>query len=687
MTEFVQSVCPHDCPSTCALEVERLNSKTIGNVRGAADNDFTDGAICAKVGRYAERVHHKDRLLYPLKRVGPKGSGQFERITWDEALETVAQAFKQAEAEFGKESVWPYRYAGTMGYVQRDGIERLVNDLGYSKQHKTICSTLASSGWKAGTGAGWGADPRNMLEADMIVFWGINPVASHINAANLARKARKERGTKIVSIDPYRGHTAKMADLHLAPRPGTDGALACAVMHVLFKEGYADKAFMAARTDVPKELERHLEDKTPAWASEITGLSEEEIVSFARAYGQTPRTFLRIGYGMSRNRNGAANVHAVSCLPAVTGSWKYRGGGAMQANGGLYAMDKTLIEGSDVEKSGARMLDMSQIGPILTGDAEALKGGGPVKAMLIQNCNPVTVAPESAKVREGFLRDDLFVCVHEQFMTETAQMADIVLPATTFLEHHDIYQGGGHVYLQAAKPVIDPPGECRSNHEVICDLAKRLGGTHRGFHMTAWDIIDETVRSAGLKGAEAIYRSRWVDCSKPFEQQQFLSGFGHPDGKFKFAPDWSAAGPDGGKLPRLPDHPGLEDASDEERPYRLVTAPARNFLNTSFTETETSRKQEKGPKVLLNSQDCKALNVTQGDWVRLGNERGDVLVPVEVFDGLQPGVAVVESIWPNSAFVEGRGINYLVSADPGAPNGGAVFHDTAVWIKAEGAPQ
>ncbi len=685
MSQFVQSVCPHDCPSTCALEVERLDEKTIGTVRGAANNDFTDGAICAKVGRYAERVHHPDRLMHPLKRVGPKGAGEFKRISWDEAMETVAGAFKKAEAEFGKEAVWPYRYAGTMGYVQRDGIQRLVNDLGYSRQHKTICTALASSGWKAGAGVSWGADPRNMAHADMIVFWGINPVASHINAANHARKARKERGAKIVSVDPYRGHTARMADLHLPLKPGTDGALACAVMHVLLKEGLADREFLATHTDFSEEVERHLESRDPAWASAITGLSEEEIISFARLYGQTPNTFLRLGYGMSRNRNGATNTHAVSCLPAVAGSWKHKGGGALHSNGGLYAVDKTLIEGTDVAKQDVRILDMSQIGPVLTGDAMALKGGPPVKAMIIQNCNPVTVAPDSGKVREGFLRDDLFVCVHEQFMTETAAMADIVLPATMFLEHDDIYQGGGHVYLQVARSVIGAPGECRSNHEVICDLALRLGGEHPGFSMTAWEMIDSSLKAAGLPGADELYAARWLDCSKPFEEQQHLKGFAHPDGRFRFMPDWAALGPDGDKLPRFPDHAGLEDVATDERPFRLVTAPARNFLNTTFTEVDTSRKQEKTPVVFLHPDDCKELGVEKGGLVRLGNAQGDVLLPVEPFDGLQRGVAVVESIWPNKAFIEGKGINTLTSAEAGAPDGGAVFHDTAVWIKLDGA--
>jgi anaerobic selenocysteine-containing dehydrogenase len=305
-------------------------------------------------------------------------------------------------------------------------------------------------------------------------------------------------------------------------------------------------------------------------------------------------------------------------------------------------------------------------------------------AMLIQNTNPVTVAPESAKVRAGFAREDLFVCVHEQFMTETARMADVVLPATTFLEHDDIYLGGGHTFLQVARRVLEPPGECRSNHAVICALAKRLGAKHPGFEMTAWELIDATLKDSGLPNAATVARSGGIDRALPFDRAHFLDGFAWTDGRFRFKPSWLDLGPLGANMPAFPDHMAAIEDGDDRRPYRLVTAPAHDFLNTSFTETPTSRKKQGRPTAFIHPNDCAALWVGEGSRVRLGNERGSVVVHAKPFEGLQPGVVVVESIWPNAAFVEGVGINVLVGADAVPPAGGAAFHDTAVWIRAAG---
>ncbi|HEX6977689.1 MAG TPA: molybdopterin oxidoreductase family protein [Alphaproteobacteria bacterium] len=680
--EIVHSACPHDCPSTCALEVERRDAHTIGRIHGAAANPYTAGVVCAKVARYAERVHHPDRLAVPLRRVGEKGVGRaaFEPISWDDALDEVAERLTRAAQRYGSETVWPYFYAGTMGLVQRDGIHRLRHVMRYSRQHSTICVALADAGWVAGAGAKRGVDAREMAESDLIVVWGGNPVSTQVNVMTHISRARKTRGAKLVVIDPYRTPTAEVADIHLMLRPGTDAALACAVMHVLFKEGYADRAYMAKYADAPDELEAHVASRDPDWAAAITGLSVDQIVTFARLYGQTKRSYLRLGYGFSRARNGAASMHAASCLPVVTGAWQYPGGGALYANNGLYGLDKTLIEGLDALDRSTRVLDQSRIGPILTGDRRDLGDGPPVTALFIQNTNPMVVAPEHLKVRAGFARDDLFVCVHEQFMTETAAMADIVLPATTFLEHDDIYQAGGHTFLQVTKKVIEPYAESRSNHDVLCALARRLGARHPGFEMTAWEIIDATLRSSGYPDAETIYRNHWHDCALPFEQAHFLTGFAHPDGRFRFKPDWASLGPNGHKMPKLPDQMEF-DAPDAERPFRLVAAPARSFLNTTFTETPSAKAREKRPTVLIHPQDCEALGITDGARVRLGNHRGDVVVHARSFDGVQRGVVVVESIWPNAAFEEGRGINTLTSADAGYPNGGAVFHDTAIWIR------
>ncbi|MDA0305394.1 MAG: molybdopterin oxidoreductase family protein [Proteobacteria bacterium] len=682
-SEFLASACPHDCPSTCALEVERLDANTIGKVRGAADNDYTLGVICDKVSRYRERIHHPDRLTRPLRRVGAKGEGKFEPVSWDDALDEVARAFKRAAAEHGPETVWPFHYAGTMGLVQRDGIHRLRHAMSYSSLNETICVTLAQKGWIAGTGALWGTDPREMADSDLIIIWGTNPVSTQINVMTHVTRARKERGAKVVTVDPYRTQTAKSSDIHLPVRPGTDGALACGVMHVLFAEGFADRDYMARFTDDPERLEAHLKDRTPAWAAEITGLPEADIISFARLYGETKRSYIRAGYGFSRSRNGAANMHAVACLAAVTGAWQHPGGGAMYINNGLYNIDQTLIKGLDVADPSVRALDLSRIGPVLTGDKDALKGGPPVTAMLIQNQNPAMVAPETVKVLEGLRRDDLFLCVHEQFMTETAELADIVLPATMFLEHDDMYKGGGHVYLQVTKKIVDPPGECRSNHEVICALAQRLGADHPGFSMTPWELIDQSLKASGLPGADEAYQAHWVDCSKPSDEMSYLNGFAHADGRFHFAPDWAALGPDHAVMPALPDHMDNIDAAGAEHPFRLVTAPARRFLNSTFTETPTSQRKEGRPTALVHPDDCRDLGLEEGGRVRLGNTRASVVVHVRPFTGLQRGVVVVEGIWPNKAFVEGLGINALTSADPAPPAGGAVFHDTAVWLRAE----
>src|SRR5256885_2959777 len=468
------STCPHDCPSACALDVEVIDGQTIGRVRGSKLQTYTAGVVCAKVARYAERIHHPDRLLYPMRRTGAKGSGQFARIAWDEALDEIADRFTRAERQFGAESVWPYYYAGTMGLVMRDGINRLAHVKKYSRFYSTICVSIARSGFAIGTGKIAGVDPREMAVSDLVVIWGTNPVNTQVNVMTHAMRARKERGAKIAAIDIYNNDTMKQADIKIILRPGTDGAFACGVMHVLFREGFADRDYMVRYTDCPDQLEAHLKTRTPEWASAICGVPVEEIEAFARTVGQTKRAFFRLGYGFTRSRNGATQMHAALCIPAVTGAWQYEGGGAFHNNYSIWQFDESIIEGHDAIDNKIRWLDQSRIGRILTGDAEALQGKGPVKAMLIQNTNPVTVAPEQNLVRQGFAREDLFVAVHEQFMTETAAMADIVLPATMFLEHDDLYYGGGPQHISGGPQPNGPPRERRTNPEGMPGLRRPL---------------------------------------------------------------------------------------------------------------------------------------------------------------------------------------------------------------------
>lgn len=681
VVEKAFSTCPHDCPSTCALEVERIDAHTIGRIHGAKDQRYTAGIVCAKVARYSERVHHPDRLAHPLRRIGPKGSGQFERISWDAALDAVAEAFVKATQRHGSESVWPYYYAGTMGKVQRDGINRLRHVMRYSRMKKTICTGTADPGWKAGIGAYVGGSPYEISEADLIIVWGTNAVSTQVNVMTHIARARKERKAKLIVIDPYRNGTAEQADVHLCLKPGTDGALACAVMHVLFRDGFADRAWMAQHTDVPAQMEEHLKTRTPEWAAVITGLSVAEIEALAGDYARTQRAFIRVGFGLSRQRNGAANMHAITCLPSVSGKWQHRGAGAFFLNSAIYGLNQTLIEGLDVLDPTTRVLDMSRIGPVLTGDRLDLGDGPPVTAMITQNTNPADVAPDSNLVHRGLARDDLFLCVHEQMPTETVRFADIVLPATTFLEHDDLYTGAGHTYLQLGPKVIEPFAEARSNHEVMQCLAKRLGATHPGFDMTAAELIDATLKASGHPDFATLRAKKWHDCEPPFAQAHFLDGFPTPDRKFHFSPDWAAQGPLYAAMPVLPDHQAVIETTDDEHPFRMVTAPSRSFLNSTFNNTPSSVAREKRPTVLLHPASAAKLAIADGSDVKIGNRRGAVTVMAKLFDGVQPDVVVVEGVWPGSAFPEGMGINALTGADSPPPNGGAAFHDNAVWIR------
>lgn len=688
------TVCPHDCPSTCALDVQIVGGR-VQRVHGAKDNSYTAGVICAKVARYGERIHHPARLLKPLVRAGAKGEGKWQEASWEAALDRVAEAFLRAEEKYGSETVWPYQYAGTMGLVQRDSIHRLRHAKRYSCQYDSICTNPAWTGWVMGAGTLRGPDPREMAKSDCVVIWGTNAVATQVNVMTHAVRARKERGAKIVVIDIYDNATMKQADIPVLLRPGTDAALACAIMHVLFRDGMADWAYLEKYTDDPHGLEQHLRTRTPEWAEAICGVPADEIVRLAHLFGATKRTYFRLGYGFTRNRNGAVSMHAALSIAAVTGAWQYEGGGAFHSNSDIFGLDKSLIEGRAYRDPSIRSLDQSKIGRVLTNDPNELYGGPPVTAMLIQNTNPANVAPEQRLVKQGFLREDLFVCVHEQFMTDTAKLADVVLPATMFMEHDDIYRGGGNQFIHLGPKLLDAPGEAMPNLYVIEELANRLGVAHLpGFGLTAREHIDWMLQRRGLGSFETLKEQRWADVQPDFETAHFLNGFGFPDGKFRFRPDWTGTPapnrpPEGmgifgdhRSLPAFPDYVNLIEEADPEHPFRLATSPARNFLNSTFTETPESQSRERRPELMLHPQDAAALGVADGGRVEIGNHRGEVVLHARLFEGVKRGVVVAEGIWPNSAHERGEGINVLVGADAVAPYGGVGFHDTKVWVRA-----
>ena len=688
------SACPHDCPSTCALDVEILDERTIGRVRGAKDNSYTAGVICAKVARYAERVHHPDRLKHPLVRAGAKGAGQWKEASWEAALDLIAERFLKAERDYGSESVWPYYYAGTMGLVQRDSINRLRFAKRYSNQFDSFCTNMAWTGYFAGPGSLTGPDPREMAKADVVVIWGTNAAATQVNVMTHAVRARKERGAKIVVIDVYANATVRQADMGIVLKPGTDGAFACAVMHVLFRDGLADWDYLERYTDDPKGLEAHLQTRTPEWAAAITGLSVEEIEAFAHLVGKTKRTYFRLGYGFTRQRNGAVNMHAAASIACVTGAFLYEGGGAFHSNSGIFKMDKREIEGRAMQDVGLRFLDQSKIGRILTGDAQALYGGPPVMAMLIQNTNPMNVTPEQRLVRKGFAREDLFVAVHEQFMTDTAKMADVVLPATTFLEHDDIYRGGGQQHVVLGPKLIEPLAEARPNIFVINELAKRLGvGDLPGFDLDERTLIDNMNANSDLPQFDELKEKRFVDLQPPFEDAHYINGFKWPDGKFRFRPDWTGS-PSPNKppevmglqgdfqsIPEFPDYWEVIETADAEHPFRMTTSPAHNFLNSTFAETPTSLAKEIRPELLIHPDDAAELGIENGERIEIGNHRGELVLHAVLRAGQKCGVVVSEGIFPNSTFERGEGINILIGAEPAAPYGGLAVHDTKIWIR------
>ncbi len=688
------SACPHDCPSTCALDVEILDERTIGRVRGAKDNSYTAGVICAKVARYAERVHHPDRLKHPLVRAGAKGEGQWKEASWEAALDLIAERFLKAERDYGSESVWPYYYAGTMGLVQRDSINRLRFAKRYSNQFDSFCTNMAWTGYFAGTGSLTGPDPREMAKADVVVIWGTNAAATQVNVMTHAVRARKERGAKIVVIDVYANATVRQADMGIVLKPGTDGAFACAVMHVLFRDGLADWDYLERYTDDPKGLEAHLQTRTPEWAAAITGLSVEEIEAFAHLVGKTKRTYFRLGYGFTRQRNGAVNMHAAASIACVTGAFLYEGGGAFHSNSGIFKMDKREIEGRAMQDVGLRFLDQSKIGRILTGDAQALYGGPPVMAMLIQNTNPMNVTPEQRLVRKGFAREDLFVAVHEQFMTDTAKMADVVLPATTFLEHDDIYRGGGQQHVVLGPKLIEPLADARPNIFVINELAKRLGvGDLPGFDLDERTLIDNMNANSDLPQFDELKEKRFVDLQPPFEDAHYINGFKWPDGKFRFRPDWTGS-PSPNKppevmglqgdfqsIPEFPDYWEVIETADAAHPFRMTTSPAHNFLNSTFAETPTSLAKEIRPELLIHPDDAAELGIENGERIEIGNHRGELVLHAVLRAGQKRGVVVSEGIFPNSTFERGEGINILIGAEPAAPYGGLAVHDTKIWIR------
>ena len=675
-------VCPHDCPDTCVMTVEVENGKAV-KIGGDATHSFTQGFLCAKVNQYLDRVYSKDRILHPLKRVGRKGEGRFERITWDEALSTIASNFKRVIAESGAQSILPYSYAGNMGLIHFGSLDRrFFGSIGASLLERTICSEAGFQGYKAVMGATIGFDPEAVGNAKLIVAWGANIVSSNVHFWPFVEAARKN-GTRLVVIDPYRSRTAEKADWHIAPLPGTDGALALAVMHVLFRDGLVDDDYITKFTHGVDGLKGRAHDWSPERAARETGLDIATIESFAREYGTTRPSAIRVNYGLNRVAGGGNAVRLVACLPALVGDWRHVGGGVQLSSSGTYPLAMPRLQKPEMNQPGLRSLNMSALGDALRPDLDP-----PVKALYVYNSNPAAVAPDQNAVRRGLSREDLFVAVHELFHTDTVDWADIVLPATTVLEHTDIFRSYGHLRLAMNRPAIEPLGESRSNTQVFRGLAQAMGLTDPRLFETDDELMYQAVdwNHPRLQGVtlERLERESHARLNVPENWAPFANGgFPTTSGKCEFfSESEKLAGRD--PLPNyVPPREGPVSNPSLARTYPLafISPPAHHFLNSTFSGQPVFVRREGGePALTIHPDDARPRGIEEGDMVRTFNGRGEFFLKAHVSDKARRGVVVGLSIWWAKLCPGGSNANAVTGQALTDLGGGATFYDVLVDV-------
>jgi anaerobic selenocysteine-containing dehydrogenase len=674
------SVCPHDCPSCCSLVVT-VSDGRLTSVTGNPDHPFTRGVICGKVREYAERVHSPLRVLTPLRRVGPKGRGELAPISWDEAIATIADRWRAIIATDGAEAILPFSYAGSMGQVQYYAGHPLFHALGASRLDRSICVTTAYAGWRVTVGAITGNDSEQMVGADLAVLWGVNASYSTINVMTLVKQARA-RGAHVVAIDPYRTPTAQQADEHLMVRPGTDAALALAVMHVLVSDGRVDRDYVERATLGFDRLSEHLRAYTPDAVAPIVGLDADTIVRFARRYGATPRTFIRIGIGLSRHDNGAMTCRTLACLPALTGAYADPHGGALLSTGGAYGFDYSVLERPDLMPTPApRIINMIQLGRALTDPTLT----PPVRSLYVYSSNPAAVCPDQTLVLRGLAREDLFTVVHEQVLTDTAHYADIVLPATTSMEHLDLYRSFGQLTLQLARPALAPQGEAKSNWETSGLLARAMGVAETHYAKGDERLIREFLAKgdASVRGVtwEQLDRDGWVRVNLPRPYMPFANGAPTPSGKVEFYSAWMERQ----GLPALPTYVPLAEGPDNRElvarfPLQCIVPPNRFFLNSSFSQSELLRRRQGAATAMLAARDAAARGIRDGDSIRVESPRGAARFTARITDATRPGVIVIEGIWWHRFSPDGVGVNALTSDRVADLGGGPAFHSNLVQV-------
>ena len=672
---IVKGACPHDCPDTCAIDIHVRNGVAV-KVTGSSEHPPTAGVLCTKVARYTQRTYHPNRLLYPLRRVGRKGQGHFERITWQEAIDEVA-ARLSAIAARDPQHILPYSYAGTMGLVQGESMsKRFFHRLGASLLDRTICASAGTAGHEITLGSRVGMDMELVDEAKLIVFWGSNAITSSVHFWARAQQA-KRRGATLVAIDPYRSLTAEKCHVHIALLPGTDAALALGLMHVLIRDGLVDRDYVDRYSVGFEELCGRAAAFDPQRVAAICGVTAPEIELLARLYGTTRPSLIRANYGMQRARGGGMATRNIACLPALVGAFRDAAGGILLSTSGNFSIDEAALARPDLlGPRRPRTINMSTIGHAL------LDAAPPIRALIVYNSNPVAVAPDSARVASGFAREDLYTVVLEHFQTDTADYADIVLPATTQLEHLDLVKPYGHYYLVANNPAIAPLGEAKPNTEIFRLLARAMGFVEPCFGDSDAAIAHAAVADGG--DFEELFAQGWRRVGPPQHTARFAQGgFSTPSGKVEFL---SAAAHALGLDP-LPDYiPPLEDtrgALAMRFPLAMISPPARHFLNSSFVNVESLRAVEGEPWLDLHPEDAARRHIADGAYVRVFNERGSMELRARVTDRARRGVVVALSVWWKKLARDGKNANELTNSDVLTDIGrGPIFYDCLVEVEA-----
>ena len=670
----VRGACPHDCPDTCALLTTVENGRAV-RVQGNPAHPMTDGVLCTKVSRYTERTYHPERLLTPLRRVGPKGSGQFEAVSWDEALGEIATRL-QAIAARDPQAILPYSYAGTMGLVQGESIAaRFFHRLGASLLDRTICASAGAEGLTYTLGGKVGMKVQHFAESKLILIWGSNAIASSVHFWRIAQEA-KRNGARLVCIDPRRSETADKCHEHIALRPGTDAALALALMHELIVNDWLDHDYIDRYTLGWEALRERALEWPPERAAEVCGVPAAQIRRLARDWGTIKPAAIRLNYGMQRVRGGGNAVRAVACLPALTGAWRHRAGGLLMSSSGHFPVRRAALQRPDLlGERRPRTINMSTIGDALL-QAASPEFGPRIEALVVYNSNPVAVAPESGQVVQGFAREDLFTVVLEHFKTDTADYADFILPATTQLEHWDIHTTYGHTDVLLNRPAIAPVGQARSNTDIFRALAACMGFDEPCFS----DTDEQLCRVAIGDEQDFALLLEHGFASLPVPEAPFAQGgFPTPSGKCEFFSQRLADMGLGG----LPDHvPNYEvPGSDVRYPLAMISPPARNFLNSTFVNVQSLRDIESEPLLEIHPQDAAPRGIADGAVVEVFNDRGRYRCKARVSERARPGVVNGLGIWWRKLGLNGTNVNELTSQRLTDLGRAPVFYDCLVEVQ------